>query len=317
MSEEVPYSGAAEREAGAVIGALQGERFAYVLMAAAPAMFATNILVARAKVEVIPPVALAVGRWTLAALILLPFVGKALWSSRAAIRRELGDLLVLGALGMGVCGAVLYMGAAATSATNMGLIFSATPVVTVVVARLLYRETMTPVQIAGVAVSLCGVLVIIAKGSADLLLGLRFAAGDLYTLIAVFSWSVYSTMLQHRPTALGAAPRLAATIVLGTLSLLPFLAIEAALYRQPPLEMSTLAVMLLLALAGIGAYQAYALIQSRLGANRTSLILYLVPIYNAVLAWMLLGERLHAYHFAGAALVLSGIYLATRKARPR
>ena len=48
-----------------------------------------------------------------------------------------------------------------------------------------------------------------------------------------------------------------------------------------------------------------------------ALILYLVPIYNAVLAWLLLGERLHAYHLTGAALVLSGIYLATRRARPR
>jgi drug/metabolite transporter (DMT)-like permease len=300
-----------------VIRALQGERFAYVLMAAAPAMFATNILVARATAEFIPPVALAVGRWTLAALILLPIVGKALWSSRDAMRREFGDLLILGALGMGVCGAVLYMGAAATSATNMGLIFSATPVVTIVVAWLLYRETMTPVQIAGVAVSLSGVIVIIAKGNGDLLLGLHFAAGDLYTLIAVFSWSVYSTMLQHRPTALGAATRFAATIVLGTLSLLPFLAIEAALDRHPPFDMSTLAVMLLLAVAGLGAYQAYALIQTRLGANRTSLILYLVPIYNSVLAWLLLGERLHAYHLAGAALVLSGIYLTTRQAQAR
>jgi drug/metabolite transporter (DMT)-like permease len=186
------------------------------------------------------------------------------------------------------------------------------------VARLFYRETMTPAQIAGVGVSLSGVLVIIAKGSADLLLGLRFAAGDLYTLIAVVSWSVYSTMLQHRPTALGAASRFAATIVLGTLSLLPFLAIEAALGRQPSFDMSTLAVMLFLAVVpGLGAYQAYGLIQSRLGANRTSLILYLVPIYNAVLAWLLLGERLHAYHWVGAALALSGIYLTTRQAPPR
>jgi drug/metabolite transporter (DMT)-like permease len=301
-----------------VIGEREGERFAYVLMAAAPAMFASNMLVARATAEFIPPVALAVGRWTLAALILLPFVGKALWSSRDAIRREFGDLLILGALGMGVCGAVLYLAAAATSATNMGLVASATPVVTVVVARLFYRETMTPAQIAGVGVSLSGVLVIIAKGSADLLLGLRFAAGDLYTLIAVVSWSVYSTMLQHRPTALGAASRFAATIVLGTLSLLPFLAIEAALGRQPSFDMSTLAVMLFLAVVpGLGAYQAYGLIQSRLGANRTSLILYLVPIYNAVLAWLLLGERLHAYHWVGAALALSGIYLTTRQAPPR
>ena len=301
-----------------MIGEREGERFAYVLMAAAPAMFASNMLVARATAEFIPPVALAVGRWTLAALILLPFVGKALWSSRDAIRREFGDLLILGALGMGVCGAVLYLASAATSATNMGLVASATPVVTVVVARLFYRETMTLAQIAGVGVSLSGVLVIIAKGSADLLLGLRFAAGDLYTLIAVVSWSVYSTMLQHRPTALGAASRFAATIVLGTLSLLPFLAIEAALGRQPSFDMSTLAVMLFLAVVpGLGAYQAYGLIQSRLGANRTSLILYLVPIYNAVLAWLLLGERLHAYHWVGAALALSGIYLTTRQAPPR
>jgi drug/metabolite transporter (DMT)-like permease len=283
-------------------------------MGVAPAMFATNILVARASAELVPPVALAVGRWAIAALILLPFVGKALWASRAILRAEFGDLLVLGALGMGVCGALVYVGAVTTTATNIGLIFSAAPVIIIVLARALYRETMTKLQALGVALSLAGVIVIVFKGDLGVLLALHFAPGDLCIVAAVFSWAVYSVMLQHRPTALAATPRFAATILLGTLALLPFLAIESALYAVPRLDTTVVAIMLLLAVVpGLGAYQAYALLQSRLGANRTSLMLYLVPIYNAVLARLLLGEQLRLYHFIGAALVLPGIYLSTRR----
>src|SRR5690606_8493850 len=139
-----------------------GEPIAYALMAVAPGMFATNMLAARATADLIPPVALAVGRWTIAALILLPFVARPLWAARRAIRRELADLLVLGALGMGICGAVVYIGAATTTATNIGLIYAASPVFIIVLARLFYGEAMSRVQAFGVVLSLVGVIAIVA-----------------------------------------------------------------------------------------------------------------------------------------------------------
>jgi drug/metabolite transporter (DMT)-like permease len=51
-----------------------------------------------------------------------------------------------------------------------------------------------------------------------------------------------------------------------------------------------------------------------LGAAPTMAFLNLMPFVVLALSWALLGEALHAYHVAGAALVAAGVYLATRPA---
>jgi drug/metabolite transporter (DMT)-like permease len=278
-------------------------------------LFASNVVVARAVAATMPPVALAFGRWGLAALLLLPVAARPLWRARRAVRRELFDLFVLGVLGMVICGAVVYVGARTTTATNIGLIYAASPVFIIVLARVFYGETMAAVQMLGVLLSLAGVVTIIARGDISVLLGLTFTIGDLYILGASFAWAVYSVWLRHRPSALAVTPRFTAITIAGVVALVPFLFIEAATQGLPPLDGFTLGVMLFLAIVpGVGAYQTYALVQRRLGANRAALLMYLIPVYNAGLAWALLGETLHLYHCAGAALVLPGIFLATRRA---
>lgn len=291
------------------------ERLAYALMAFAPALFASNVLVARAVADTMPPVALAFGRWGLAALLLLPVAAKPLWRARRAVRRELPDLFALGFLGMVVCGAVVYIGAQTTTATNIGLIYAASPVFIIVLARIFYGETMSRVQALGVALSLAGVVTIIARGDIGVLLGLTFTIGDLYILAASVSWAVYTVLIRHRPTTLGVTPRFTALTIAGVATLLPLLLIEAAMIGAPRLDGFTAGIMLFLAVVpGLGAYQTYEFVQRRLGANRASLLMYLIPVYNAGLAWVLLGEQLRFYHFIGAAMVLPGIYLATRRA---
>ena len=284
-------------------------------MAVAPVLFASNVLVARAVADTMPPVALALGRWGLAALLLLTVIGKPLWRARRAVRREWLDLLVLGFLGMVMCGAVVYIGAQTTTATNIGLIYAASPVFIIVLARVFYGETMSSVQAAGVALSLAGVVTIIARGDIGVLLGLTFTIGDLWVLGSSVSWAVYTVMMRHRPTSLGVMPRFTAIAIAGVITLLPLLPVEIAMLGPPRIDVFALGVVVFLAIVpGLGAYLTYDFVQRRLGANRASLVMYLIPVYNAGLAWTLLGEQLRPYHFIGAAMVLPGIYLATRRA---
>ncbi len=295
---------------------LDERRIAFVLLFIAPALFASNMLTARATAESIPPVALAFWRWAIAFAILLPFTGRALWRDRAALRREWPDLIVLGALGMGVCGAFVYIGADTTSATNIGLIYAASPILIVVLARIGYREPLSAVQGLGVSFSLFGVLIIVSRGDFSILASLSFTAGDLWILAATSGWAVYAVLLRHRPSDLAPMTRFAAIMAGGVLILLPFHAGEALAGAVPAFDLATILTFFFLALVpGLGAYQAYGRIQRALGAGPTSLLMYLIPLYNSVLAYLLLGERLAPYHLIGALLVLPGIYLATRRAR--
>ena len=292
-------------------------RLAVLLLLIAPALFASNMLTARAVADSIPPIALAFWRWTITGTILLPAVAMTLWHSRALLRSEWFDLLVLGALGMGVCGAFVYIGASTTTAINIGLIYAASPILIVSMARIFWRESLSPLQGFGVAISLAGVIVVISRGKSAALLGLDFSAGDLWILAAMVGWALYSVLLRYRPSKLGLMTRFAAITLGGVIVLLPFTLWEGLTSGWPRLDSTTIATVLFLAcVASLGAYLAYAQVQRVLGAGPTSLIMYLVPLYNSVLAFLLLGEQLELYHLVGAALVFPGLYLTTRSPRP-
>lgn len=294
---------------------LSERRLALVLLFVAPALFASNMLTARATHDFFPPVALAFWRWTATLALLLPFTAATLWRYRAAVLAEWRDLLVLGALGMGVCGAFVYIGADTTSATNIGLIYAASPILIVILARAFYGEPLGLRQAAGILLSLAGVVAIVCRGELQVLLALSFAPGDLWIVAAMAAWALYAILLRHRPSALPMMARFAAIAGGGILVLLPFTVAEGLSGDLPSLDARSFATVGFLAVvASFGAYQVYALVQRILGAGPTSLLMYLIPVYNGFLAYLLLGEELHSYHLLGAALVLPGIFLATRKA---
>jgi drug/metabolite transporter (DMT)-like permease len=288
-------------------------RLALVLLLITPALLASNMLVARAVHDQIPPVALAFWRWAITFVLLMPFTLGPLWRRRWALAREWPDLLLLGALGMGVCGAFVYIGADTTTATNIGLIYAASPILIVLLAWARYGEVLRVRQVAGAALCLLGVLTVIFRGDLGLLLGLQFTLGDLWILAATVAWAWYSVLLRHRPSVLPLVARFAAIVAGGVLVLLPFQLAEIASGAAPTFDRLTVTTVLFVAaVSSCAAYLAYAFIQRTLGAGPTGLLMYLIPLYNAGLAFVLLGERLELHHLAGAALILPGLFLATR-----
>ena len=288
-------------------------QLAYVLIYVTPAMWAANYVVARAAVGTIEPHTLAFFRWLLAWLLMLPLAWPALRAQWPAWRSEWRDMLLLGALGMWICGAFVYIGAKTTSATNMGLIYAISPVLIAVASSRWFGERLSWRQKAGLGVAIAGVLLIILKGSPAAILELRFTPGDLWVLVSASSWTVYSIVLRARPSVLDPFARLTGVVFAGVLVLAPFTVWEMAVFGPPPLDLRTAGLILAAALLpGFGAYQAYSFMQKELGAARTGLVLYLGPPYAAAVAWLLLGETPAWYHWAGTALLLPGIWLATR-----
>ena len=284
------------------------------LLLVVPVMFSVNQLVARAVHDFFPPFALAFWRWSGAAAIMLLFTGRRLWRQRRVIRREWPELLGLGFLGMFVCGAFVYIGGHTTTATNIGLIYAMTPVAIITIGGIFYGERLAGVQKIGVGLALIGVVAIVAKGDPGVIARLAFTTGDLWIASAATCWAIYSVMLARRHSALGMAERFTAICLGGALTLLPFTLWEAMQGSVAPLDLRSVAVVALVVLVpSLGAYQGYTLVQRALGPGVAGLVAYLSPVYNAGLAWALLGEVPQWFHLAGAALVLPGIYLATRR----
>lgn len=289
------------------------QSLAYLLLAIAPALWAANMLVARWAADWFPPHALAFWRWLIALVPMLAIGGAALWRERSAARREWRDLLLLGAIGMWICGAFVYIGARTTPATNIGLIYAGVPVLMMLGSALVFRERLSSAQMVGAGLALVGVLAIITRGDAGVIARLEFAVGDFWILAAATGWGVYSLLLRHRPSQLDPFTRLTAITVAGVAVLLPLAVAEGFAVGVPPLSWRSVAAALVVGLLpGFGAYQAYSWLLREIGAARTGLILYLIPVYNAGLAWFLLGEPVRWYHALGAACVLGGVYVANR-----
>lgn len=289
-------------------------RIALWLMWVTPALWSVNYIVARSAPGVVEPHMLALGRWALAGVILAFVARSELWRERSSTLADSGRYLVLGALGMLICGAWVYQGAKTTSAINIALIYAASPVLIAVGAVLWLGERFSWRQGVGVVVAMAGVFHVVVKGQWLALGQVQWVAGDGWIVVAMVAWAAFSLLQKKWPTPLGSTARLAAICMGGVLVLLPFSVWE---YLQPDRPAWTMQASLLVVAAGllpgIGAYWAYGFSQKVLGASRVAASLYLGPLYGGLTAWVFLGEAMGWHHVMGAALILPGIYLASRR----
>jgi drug/metabolite transporter (DMT)-like permease len=289
-------------------------RLAYALIFIAPALWSVNYLVARWAPGVIAPHLLALARWSVAALVLAAFCWREIADKRHAIRAEAWHFVVLGALGMWVCGAFVYIGARTTTAINVALIYAGSPVLIALASALWLHERFGALQWSGVVLMIGGVVHVVVKGGWDALAAVSINPGDAWIAVAMVAWAAYSLLLRVWPSVFGPVARLTLTASAGVLVLLPFTLAEAALGWTSTLSWTSVALVLAAALLpGAAAYGAYSVMQRVLGAARVGMVLYLAPIYAAAIGWLVLGEPIEGYHYVGAALILPGIWLATRR----
>ena len=290
---------------------------ALILLWVVPALWTVNYIVARKAPGIIGPHLLALGRWGLAALVLVLLAQRELWAQRDNIAKVWWQYLILGALGMLICGAWVYQGARSTQAMNIALIYAASPVLISLGSIWLLNESINKRQIVGVCLALLGVVQVVVKGQWAALASVEFVVGDLWIVAATISWAGYALLQKKWSSPLGATARLAAICLGGVASLLPFVVWELF---QPGLTVWGAEAFWLIVIAGLvpglGAYWIYGWAQKILGASRTAVALYLGPLYAAVLTWAFLGEVLGWHHVIGALLILPGVFLVSRQPKP-
>jgi drug/metabolite transporter (DMT)-like permease len=297
---------------------LTDRRWAVALVFITPALWSVNYLVGRTAPGVVAPHMLALLRWSLAGLILLAFAWPELLAKRSLVLKNAWHYFVFGALGMWICGAWVYLGARSTSATNIALIYALSPVFIALVSSFWLRERLGLLQWLGIAMAFAGLVHVVIKGQWVALAQVKLVAGDLWILGATVSWTLYSILLKRWPSDFSPISRLVLIIAGGVILLLPLTALEALSglpMTQTVWGWKTLALVVAAGLIpGAGAYLAYATLQRALGPARAGLTLYLGPLYAAVIAFVALGEPVAGYHALGAAVILPGIYLASRAA---
>ena len=247
-------------------------------------------------------------RWLFALLILLPFALPRLARDWPIIRAHWKVLLLLGAIGIGTHNALAYLGLNYTTATNGVILNSFIPVMIVALSWVFLRERLSPIQLAGVATSLVGVLTIISGGSLAALATFRLNGGDLLIILSMAMWSAYTICLRWRPPGLDMITFLFVIACIGELAVLPFYLGEAA-FGRPMVWTWT-------SFAALAAVALFSSVLAYIFWNRgVEQVVHLMPVFGILLAWLVLDERLAPFHLLGIALILAGITITSRKSR--
>ncbi|MDO4694840.1 MAG: DMT family transporter [Eikenella sp.] len=276
-----------------------------------PLLWAGNMIVARAVRDDIPPLTLAFGRWVISLLILLPFAWALMRRDRLRYRQHYRLIIGTALTGVAAFNTLVYIGLHTTTGTNALLLNSCIPVLIMLLGAVFYRQSLNRRQILGLVLSLAGVAAIILRGSWHNLLALRFAAGDVWVFAATVCWAVYTLWMKRLPADIHRTGLTAVQILIGLCALLPFFLWETASGARVNWQPSSL-----LGFAYVGifpsvvAYLCYTAAIARFGAVRAGLSIHLMPVFGTLLAFLLLDEQLHAYHWIGIAAIFGGILLS-------
>ena len=217
-------------------------------------------------------------------------------------------------MGCGVCGAFPFLAGQTTTVTNMGIIYTSSPIFIILISSIFFGEKINFIKIVGLISCLVGVFVIIIKGDLNLLINLKFTIGDLWMLAAAIGWALYSIYLFYWKTKLPIFQRFALVAFFGALSLFPFYIVEEFMFQRTTFSSEFFSWVTFAAISpGIIAFTLYTLAQKKLGASLTGFTLYVFTVYAAIYGFLLFDEKLKLYHYIGTILVFFGVYLAKKQ----
>jgi drug/metabolite transporter (DMT)-like permease len=295
------------------MGPRQGWAVAGLLLAVL--CWAGNALVARAFHDEIPPLSLAFWRWVLATCLLLPFVTRSIWTHRATLRAAGWRLPVIAALGVSSYNSLLYSAAQSTEAINLTLVNTCLPLFTFIGGGLLLSEWPARRAWFGLGIAAMGLVYLISRGSWEAFASLAFKTGDLIMLVAVLVWALYTLSLRRWANFLQVPPLtlLGALMAIGTPLILPFYLFEFSHVGGFTPSLINLSVIAYTAIfASLVAYLSWNHGVKTVGAAKAAMATYLMPVFTAILGWLLLGEGLQMFHWVGGGLIFAGLLLATR-----
>jgi len=288
---------------------------AYIFLLITTLFWSGNFIVGKAaSLYEIPPFTLNFYRWLLAWLILMPFTFKEIIEKKKYILDNIRLITALGITSITFFNSIVYYSLNFTNVINGALMISVIPVMIIFFSWVFKIEKTNIYQITGVIFSLLGVAVIITKAELNILLDLDFNKGDLWMVVAMFSWAIYSVLLKKKKHKLSQISLLEMIITMGLIFLFPIYFIEMkmgyhVILNIPFVLTLTYVVLFPSLISFLFWIKGIALI----GANRSGIFLHLMPIFSALMAIIILKEKFMFFHLIGAALILIGILLSNKK----
>lgn len=284
----------------------------YLLLTVTALVWGGNAVAGKLGAGHVSPFLLTLFRWIIACAVILPFALPHLRKDYPLIKKHFWFLFVLGAVGFGLFNNLFYLALNYTTAINVAIEQASMPLIVFFLNYLLFRTKVTAFQLIGFVITLVGVGVTATRGS---LLDFDFQSlniGDALLIIAIMFYGTYSVFLQKKPEI----HLLSFLFVLGLAALvisIPFTAAEILTDRLLWPDLQGWGVIVFAGIFPSLVSQLFWVMGlEQIGSNRGGVFINLVPIFGALLAILILGEKFQAYHAVGLVLVLGGIALAQK-----
>ena len=262
----------------------------------------------------IPPLSLNVFRWISVWFILIPFTYKEIYKNRNYIKKNFLVISFMGIITISTFNSVVYFALNYTQVINAVLVLAAIPALTIILSSLMKIEKTNLFQIFGLILSIIGIGAIISNGELQRIISLNFNKGDLWMLVCVLSWSLYSTLLKKYKLQISQFSLIQLMVSVGILFLIPQYFYEQSIGLDVNFNKAFFFILFyVVVFPAIAAYYCWQKGVEMIGPNRASMFIQLMPLFSAGMAIIIFSEKFELYHLAGATFIVSGIFLSNKK----
>ena len=288
---------------------------AYTLLVFAAFCWSGNFIVGKyAYLFEVPPLTLNFLRWVSVWLILIPFTYKEIYKNLNHIKKNWIVISFMGVITISTFNSVVYLALTYTQVINAVLVLAAIPAVTIIISSLMKVDKTNIFQLVGLFLSIIGIGAIISNADLNKIFSLNFNKGDLWMLVCVLSWSLYSTLLKKHNFKFSQFTLIQLMVTVGIIFLIPQFFYEKSIGLDVNLNKAFFVILFYVVIfPALAAYYCWQKGVEIVGPNRATMFIQLMPLLSALLAIIIFQEKLELYHFLGASFILSGIYLSNRR----
>ncbi|AKG04894.1 EamA family transporter [Salimicrobium jeotgali] len=284
----------------------------YFLLIFVVIMFSGNIIIGKA-INDLPPYTIAFLRLVVAFIVLLPIGLRSARQYKETFFKYKKPFLIMTLTGITFFNTFIYASLQFTTSTNVSVLETIIPVVTVILSAYILKEKIYKIQWLGVFVSLLGAMWVVMDGNIFQLAAIEWNIGDAIMIGAIATWAIYSIFVkQYMPLF----PNYGALLVMSGLSvlvLLPVVILEWIIHGVPAFDAGNMAGILYLGVfPSFLAISMYNLAVDKVGASKSSIFLNLLPVFTMAGAAVWLGEDVTFTQVGGALTVIAGVIVTTQ-----
>ena len=288
---------------------------AYFFLTFAALFWSGNFITGKfATLFEVPPLTLNFLRWVMVWFILIPFTIKEILAKKNYIKENFFAIGIMGILSISTFNSVVYFALNFTQVINAVLMLAAIPPMIIIFSSVMKIEKTNIFQLSGLFLSIFGVATIISNADIQKIISLSFNKGDIWMLVCVLSWSLYSTLLKKNKFQISQFTLIQIMVTVGLIFLVPQFLYEKSIGLDIKINKASILILFYVVIfPAIAAYYCWQKAIELIGPNRSSMFIQLMPLFSALMAIIIFKEKFQLFHFIGASFIISGIYLSNRK----